>query len=54
MELNFKGIKTMKQIISKNGRVLCTTTVPYSKETIKQMKSSGHKVKEEDTDEGGS
>ena len=37
----------MKQIISKDGRVLCTTTVPYPKEIIKQMKKSGYKVVEE-------
>lgn len=37
----------MKQVIPKNGKVLCTTTVPYSKETIKQMKKAGYKVKEE-------
>ena len=37
----------MKQIISKNGKVLCTTSVPYSKETIKQMKAAGYTVKEE-------
>ena len=36
----------MKQIISKNGKVLCTTTVPYTKEIVRQMKSSGYKVKE--------
>lgn len=36
----------MKQIISKNGKVVCTTTVPYSKEIIKQMKAAGYKVVE--------
>lgn len=35
----------MKQIISKDGKVFCITTVPYSKETIKQMKAAGYKVK---------
>lgn len=34
----------MKQIISKDGVVYCTTTVPYPKETIKQMKAAGYKV----------
>lgn len=34
----------MKQVISKDGKVLCTTTVPYSKETVKQMKQAGYKV----------
>lgn len=38
----------MVQIISKNGKVLCTTTVPYSKEIIKQMKKSGYKVVEKE------
>ena len=37
----------MKQIISKDGKVLCTTTVPYPKEIVKEMKRSGYKVKEE-------
>ena len=37
----------MKQVISKDGVVYCTTTVPYPKETIKQMKAAGYKVKEE-------
>ena len=36
----------MKQIISKNGRVYCTTTAPYPKETIKAMKAAGYTVKE--------
>ena len=36
----------MKQIISKNGRVYCETTVPYPKETIKAMKAAGYTVKE--------
>jgi predicted fused transcriptional regulator/phosphomethylpyrimidine kinase len=36
----------MKQIISKGGKVLCTTTVPYSKEIIRQMKKAGYKVVE--------
>ena len=38
----------MKQTITKDGKVLCTTTVPYSKETVKEMKRAGYKVKEED------
>lgn len=41
----------MKQIISKDGKVLCTTTVPYSKETIKRMKKLGYKVKEVEDEE---
>ena len=36
----------MKPIISKNGVVFCTTTVPYPPEVIKQMKKDGYKVKE--------
>lgn len=36
----------MKQIISKDKRVVCVTTVPYSQEVIKQMKKAGYKVKE--------
>ena len=35
----------MKQIITKNGVVYCTTTVPYPEHIIKQMKKSGYKVK---------
>lgn len=41
----------MKQVISKNGKVLCTTTVPYPKEVIKQIKAAGYKVKEVIDDE---
>jgi hypothetical protein len=37
----------MKQIISKNGRVVCVTTTPYPKQTIKAMKKAGYKIKEE-------
>lgn len=36
----------MKQIIMKDGKVLCVTTAPYPKEIIKQMKKAGYKVKE--------
>lgn len=36
----------MKQIISKNGRVFCESTVPYPKETIRAMKKAGYTVKE--------
>ena len=41
----------MKQIISKDGQVVCTTTVPYSVEIIRQMKKAGYKVKEIENDE---
>ena len=34
----------MKQVISRDGKVLCVTTVPYPKETVKQMKQAGYKV----------
>lgn len=37
----------MKQIISKNGGVVCVTAVPYDKRTVKAMKTAGCKVKEE-------
>lgn len=40
----------MIQIILRNGKVLCTTTVPYPKDIIKQMKKSGYTIKiKEDT-----
>lgn len=35
----------MKQVITKNGVKMCTTTVPYDEETIKQMKKAGYRVK---------
>ena len=38
----------MIQIISKDGKVLCVTTVPYSKEIVKQMKQAGYKVIEKE------
>mgnify|MGYP000771846820 CR=1 FL=1 len=37
----------MKQIISKGGRVVCVTTAPYPKETVKAMKAAGYKITEE-------
>ena len=36
----------MKQVIIRDGKVLCTTTVPYSDKIVKQMKKAGYKVKE--------
>ena len=36
----------MKWIISKAGRVMCVTTVPYPPEVIKEMKAAGYKIKE--------
>lgn len=34
------------QIISKDKRVLCVTSVPYPPEIVAQMKKAGYKVKE--------
>lgn len=36
----------MKQIITKDKKVMCETTIPYSKAIIKSMKEAGYKVKE--------
>ena len=36
----------MKQVITKNGKVYCESTVPYDKKTIAAMKAAGYKVKE--------
>lgn len=36
----------MKQIISKDKRVVCTTTVLYPPDVIKEMKNAGYKIKE--------
>lgn len=35
----------MKQVITKNGVKMCTTSVPYDEETIKQMKKAGYRVR---------
>lgn len=35
------------QTISKDGKVVCVTSVPYDSRTIKTMKKAGYKVKEE-------
>lgn len=35
-----------KQIISKNGKVVCTALEPYDKDTIKSMRQAGYKIKE--------
>ena len=37
----------MTQVISKDGVIVCVTTVPYSAETIKAMKKAGYKIKVE-------
>ena len=34
----------MKQVISKGGKVLCVTTVPYPAKVVKTMKQAGYKV----------
>lgn len=36
----------MTQIIMKDKRVVCTTTVPYPASVIREMKKAGYKVKE--------
>jgi predicted fused transcriptional regulator/phosphomethylpyrimidine kinase len=35
----------MVQIITKDKRVVCTTSVPYPPDIIKDMKKAGYKVK---------
>lgn len=35
----------MKQVTVKDGRVVCSTTVPYDTKTVKQLKAAGFKVK---------
>ena len=37
----------MKQVITRNGIVLCVTSVPYPAFIIKDMKASGYTVKTE-------
>lgn len=41
----------MIQIITKDGKVVCTTTVPYPNTVIKELKKAGYKVKEVVNDE---
>ena len=36
----------MNQIISKDGKVFCVTSIPYPVEVVKQMKKAGYRVKE--------
>lgn len=38
----------MKQIISKDGVIVCVTSIPYSAAIIKDMKKAGYKIKVED------
>lgn len=39
-------LANMKWIISRNGVVICVTTVPYSPYIIRDMKQAGYKIKE--------
>ena len=41
----------MKQIISKDGRIVCTTSVPYPAPIVKEMKKAGYKIAESDGDD---
>lgn len=41
----------MKQIISKDGVVKCTTTVPYPPEMLRDLKKAGYKIKTIDAKE---
>lgn len=36
----------MIQIVSRNGKVFCTTSVPYPKDVVDNMKKAGYKVTE--------
>ena len=39
------------QIITKDNKVVCKTTVPYPPQTIRDLKKAGYKVKEITTPE---
>lgn len=41
----------MTQIISRDGIVICVTTVPYPAWIIKDMKRAGYKIREVEDDE---
>lgn len=41
----------MKQVISRDGVVICVTTVPYPDYIIKDMKKAGYKIKTEEKNE---
>ncbi len=43
----------MTQIIMKDKRILCTTTVPYPAAVVKDMKKAGYKVVEVKDETGG-
>lgn len=34
----------MKWIISRGGKILCVTTVPYPPSVVKSMKQAGYKI----------
>lgn len=36
----------MVQVIYKDGKAICVTTVPYDERTVRSMKRAGYKVKE--------
>ena len=38
----------MTQTISKDGVIVCVTTVPYSAAIVKGMKKAGYKIKTEE------
>lgn len=38
----------MKQTISKDGVIVCVTTVPYPPKIIKDMRQAGYKIKTEE------
>ena len=41
----------MKQTISKDGVIVCVTSVPYPVDIIKDMKKAGYKVKVDESKE---
>lgn len=36
----------MIQIITKDNKIVCKTTVPYPPQTIRDLKKAGYKIKE--------
>ena len=36
------------QTITKDGKIICRTTVDYPPETVREMKKAGYKVRNED------
>lgn len=34
----------MKQIVSRGGKILCVTSVPYPSNILKSMKQAGYKI----------